>query len=101
VREMYIPELVIRLHRVLYESRSLLPRCVSVCALVFNSDTHHRNIKSALLLANTVADSRYEIYDAFHNPHGNRLGEYLQCIKEAVLGGLEGGGSDPFRIVAS
>ncbi|KAF8573972.1 hypothetical protein K439DRAFT_890278 [Ramaria rubella] len=85
VREMYTPELVIRLHRSLYESRTLIPR----------------NLKSALLLANIVADSRYEIYDAFQNVHGNRLGEYLQCIKQAVLGGLEGGGSDPFKIVVS
>jgi nuclear pore complex protein Nup107 len=53
------------------------------------------------MLANTVADSRYELYDAFQNPYGNRLGEYLQCVKEAVLGGLEGGSSDPFRVVAA
>jgi len=85
VREIYIPELIIRLHRSLYESRTLIPR----------------NIKSALLLANTVADSRYELYDAFQNPYGNRLGEYLQCVRAAILGGLEGGGSDPFGVVAA
>ncbi|KAF8492248.1 nuclear pore protein 84/107 [Gautieria morchelliformis] len=85
VREIYIPELVIRLHRCLYDSRTVIPR----------------NIKSALMLANIVADSRYELYDAFQNPYGNRLGEYLQCVKEAILGGLEGGSSDPFRVVAA
>ncbi|KAF8530254.1 nuclear pore protein 84/107 [Hysterangium stoloniferum] len=85
IREMYVPELIIRLHRALYESRRLVP--------------HH--IKSALLLANTVSDSRFELYEAFQNPHGNRLGEYLQNIKEAVLGSLENGGSDPFRVVAA
>lgn len=63
---------------------------------------HYRNVKNALLLANIVADSRYELYDAFQNAHGNRLGEYLQYVKEAVLGSLEKvGGSDPFRVVTT
>ncbi|GJJ14822.1 hypothetical protein Clacol_009090 [Clathrus columnatus] len=83
IREMYVPELVIRLHRALCESRSITPR----------------NLRSALLLINIVADSRFELYDAFQNPYGNRLPEYLQCIKDAVIDGLSSGGSDPFRVI--
>ena len=29
-----------------------------------------------------------------------RLGDYLSAVRQAVLGGLEGGGSDPFAMVA-
>lgn len=58
-----------------------------------------RNLRSALLLVNIVADSRFELYDVFQNPYGNRLPEYLECVKEAFIQGLEAGGSDPFRVI--
>ncbi|KII84942.1 hypothetical protein PLICRDRAFT_146529 [Plicaturopsis crispa FD-325 SS-3] len=81
VRQMYIPELIIRLHALLYISRTRIPE----------------NLKHALELANVVADSRYKLYEDFVNQDGRRLGDYLSCVRQAILGGLEGGGSDPFR----
>ncbi|KAI0942549.1 hypothetical protein AcW1_003147 [Taiwanofungus camphoratus] len=84
IRQIYIPELIIRLHAMLVTSRSRVPE----------------NLKHALALANIVADSRYKLYEDFVNQDGRRLGDYLDAIQQAVLAGLEGGGSDPFRIVA-
>ena len=59
-----------------------------------------RNVKHALALVNVVADSRYRLYDDFSNQDGRRLGDYLGAVRQAVLAGLEGGGSDPFRVLA-
>jgi nuclear pore complex protein Nup107 len=56
-------------------------------------------LQLALDLANTVADSRYKIYEDFANQDGRRLGDYLGAVRQAVLKGLEGGGSDPFRVI--
>jgi len=85
IRQIFIPELILRLHSVLYESRRWIPE----------------NLKHALYLANVVADSRYRLYEDFVNQDGKRLGNYLAVIRQAILGGLEGGGSDPFRVVTS
>ncbi|GJE90630.1 nuclear pore complex protein [Phanerochaete sordida] len=83
IRQIYVPELVIRLHAMLYSSRARIPG----------------NLKHALELANIVADSRYRLYDDFADQPGRRLGDYLGAVRQAVLGGLEGGGSDPFRVL--
>ncbi|OJT05441.1 Nucleoporin nup107 [Trametes pubescens] len=83
IRQIYIPELIIRLHATLVNSRSRLPE----------------NLKHALSLVNVVADSRYRLYDDFSSQVGRRLGDYLGAVRQAVLAGLEGGGSDPFRIL--
>jgi nuclear pore complex protein Nup107 len=58
-----------------------------------------RNLKRALKLANIVADSRYKLYEDFVNEDGRKIGDYLSAVRQAVLGGLEGGGSDPFRVI--
>ena len=76
-----------------------------------------RNLKRALNLANIVADSRYRLYDDFLGididedlgplqkqleeqqaqvtgrkwVRKTRLGDYLGVVRQAVLGGLEGG----------
>ncbi|EMD36111.1 hypothetical protein CERSUDRAFT_116015 [Gelatoporia subvermispora B] len=84
IRQIYIPELVIRLHALLAASRSKVPE----------------NLKHALQLANIVADSRYKLYEDFLNQDSRRLGDYLGAVRQAILAGLEGGGSDPFRIVS-
>ncbi|KAI1789328.1 nuclear pore protein 84/107 [Ganoderma leucocontextum] len=83
IRQTYIPELIIRLHSILVGSRSRIPE----------------NIKYTLSLVNVVADSRYRLYDDFSSQDGRRLGDYLGAVRQAVLAGLEGGGSDPFRIL--
>ncbi|KAG6828732.1 hypothetical protein H0H92_006920 [Tricholoma furcatifolium] len=85
VRQIYVPELIIRLHSLLVGSR------------------HHikENLRRALELANVVADSRYKLYEDFVNQDGRRLGDYLGAVRQAVLAGLEGGGSDPFRVLST
>ncbi|KAF7323271.1 Nuclear pore complex protein [Mycena chlorophos] len=89
IRQIYVPELIIRLHFVLFSSRAQFPR----------------NLKRALELANVVADSRYRLYEDFAHDDasvgGRRLGDYLEAVRQAILGGLEGGGADPFRILSS
>ncbi|KAJ7063608.1 nuclear pore protein 84/107 [Mycena amicta] len=85
IRQIYVPELIIRLHFVLFVSRAQFPG----------------NLKRALELANIVADSRYGLYEDFVNEDGRRLGDYLGAVRQAILGGLEGGGSDPLRILSS
>ncbi|KAF8962886.1 nuclear pore protein 84/107 [Flammula alnicola] len=83
IRQIYVPELILRLHYLLYSSRKLIPE----------------NLKRALELANVVADSRYKLYEDFMNDGGRSLAEYLGAVRQAILAGLEHGGSDPFRIV--
>lgn len=56
-------------------------------------------MKRALQLVNIVADSRYKLYDDFKGVGGRSLSDYLGAVRQAILGGLENGGSDPFRVV--
>lgn len=104
IRQIYIPELIIRLHSLLFNSRQRIPECVTCLVYPFLILTHlhflTRNLKRALDLANTVADSRYKLYEDFVNEDGRRLGDYLGAVRQAILGGLEGGGSDPFRVIS-
>lgn len=83
IRQLYIPELIIRLHHILVTSRHKIPG----------------NAKLALKLANVVADSRYKLYDDFVGEGGIPLSEYLGAVRQAIIGGLEGGGSDPLRLL--
>ncbi|KAI6008883.1 nuclear pore protein 84/107 [Pisolithus orientalis] len=83
VRQIYVPELILRLHVMLYSSREHIPG----------------NLCVALELANVVADSRYKLYDDFLQPDGRRLGEYLGVVRQAVIAGMESGGSDSFRVL--
>ncbi|KAF4588314.1 Nucleoporin nup84 [Pleurotus pulmonarius] len=83
IRQLYIPELIIRLHHILVSSRHKIPS----------------NAKLALKLANVVADSRYKLYDDFVGEGGIPLSEYLGAVRQAIIGGLEGGGSDPLRLL--
>ncbi|GAW01814.1 nuclear pore complex protein [Lentinula edodes] len=83
IRQIYIPELVIRLHSTLFTSRFRFPD----------------NLKLLLKLVNIVADSRYKLYEDFFSDSGARLDDYLGAVRRAILGGLEGGGSDPFHVI--
>ncbi|PPQ72703.1 hypothetical protein CVT24_012914 [Panaeolus cyanescens] len=85
IRQIYIPELIIRLHYILFTSRKAIPE----------------NLKRALELANVIADSRYKLYEDFMNKGGRNLSEYLGAVRQAVLAGLENGGSDPMRVISS
>ncbi len=100
IRQIYIPELIIRLHYLLFNSRQLFPEYVlSFLPLSPAKPFLIRNMKQTLELVNIVADSRYKLYSDFANEDGRRLGDYLAAVRQGVLGGLEGGGSDPFRVL--
>lgn len=85
IRQIYVPELIMRVHSLLVASRIQVSE----------------NLKHALLLANIVADSRYKLTEDFVSEDGRRLGDYLCAVRQAALAGLEGGGSDPFRIITN
>ncbi|KAK7436197.1 Nucleoporin nup84 [Stygiomarasmius scandens] len=84
IRQIYVPEMIIRLHFILFNSRHRFTE----------------NLKLAIKLANIVADSRYKLYEDFVNQNGRRLGDYLEAVRQGMLGSLENGGSDPFRAIA-
>ncbi|OBZ72749.1 hypothetical protein A0H81_06689 [Grifola frondosa] len=86
IRQIYVPELIIRLHVMLTASRGRIPE----------------NLKHSFALVNVVADSRYKLYNDFASQPGDQtrqLGHYLGAVRQTVLIGLEGGGSDPFRVI--
>ena len=108
IRQIYVPELIIRLHNMLFTSRQMIPEYVD-CSLCFIPFTYcrpisfffFRNLSRALKLVNIVADSRYRLYDDFKGVGGRSLSDYLGAVRQAILGGLENGGSDPFRVVTA
>ena len=67
----------------------------------FQSFFFIRNLNRALQLVNIVADSRYKLYDDFKGVGERNLSDYLGAVRQAILGGLENGGSDPFRVVTA
>lgn len=100
VRQIFIPELAIRLHSILYESRTQIPKCVKIDQSRFTCLTWlFRNLMRSFELTNVVADSKHKLYEDFVGGNDIRLREYLGHVRQAILGGLEGGGSDPFRIL--
>jgi nuclear pore complex protein Nup107 len=103
IRQLFVPELILRLHTLLVSSRTHIPECAS--SFFFRAPPRpnpvclHSNVRGALRLTNVVADSRYMLYTEFAGENGRRLKEYLAAVRTAVLAGLEHGGSDPFRAV--
>jgi len=80
IRQIYIPELVIRLHQELYVSRRLFPG----------------NLRHIFRLTTIVADDRYTLYRDFVSGGKNRLDEYLGTVRSAALAVLDDGSKDPF-----
>ena len=109
IRQLFIPELILRLHGLLVSSRTHIPEYVLVFLSSFARPHSNfslsflfrpfSNVRHALLLANVVADSRYMLFTEFAGENGRKLKEYLAVVRTAVLAGLEHGGSDPFRTV--
>ncbi|CAE6457760.1 unnamed protein product [Rhizoctonia solani] len=83
IRQIYVPEIILALHRELYNSRDIFPV----------------NLRRALQLPNIVADSRYNIFRDFISPDGNRMPEYLASVRDAGIAVLGGGVSDPVQAV--
>ncbi|KAF8321303.1 hypothetical protein DL93DRAFT_2130809 [Clavulina sp. PMI_390] len=90
IRQIFIPELVLRLHQELMASRHLFPA----------------NIKHAYHLSTIVADERYQLYRDFlttatsDGKPKNRLREYMYAVRETGLAALEGGNTDPFSVLS-
>lgn len=100
IRQIYIPELILRLHGLFLQSRHIVPKYVAhtnieICLLICLS----RALAYAFELINVVADARYKLYDDFAGEGGRPLADYLGTVRTAVLAGLENGGSDPFRVL--
>ncbi|KAF8699585.1 Nuclear pore protein, partial [Rhizoctonia solani] len=83
IRQIYVPEIVLALHRELYNSRDIFPA----------------NLRKVLQLPNIIADSRYSIFRDFVSPDGNRMPEYLAGVREAGIAVLGAGVSDPVQAV--
>jgi len=104
IRQVFVPELILRLHMLLVSSRIHILECVLILSVRFPSALSSpflfiSNVRHALCLANIVADSRYMLFTGFSGENGRRLREYLAAVRTAMLAGLEHGGSDPFRVV--
>ncbi|KAH8916316.1 hypothetical protein BT69DRAFT_792286 [Atractiella rhizophila] len=84
VRRLYIPELVLSLHSILYSTRDLISSSLS----------------RAMSLANTVADQKFAVFKEFVTEEENRMPEYLLALREAALVAADKGKGDPFRLVA-
>ncbi|UZJ51384.1 hypothetical protein CBS101457_000704 [Exobasidium rhododendri] len=81
IRQMYIPELVLRLHFMLYEVRDVLPQYLT----------------NAILLPDLIADESHKLYLDFVTHDQNRLQEYLGFVRLAHLAALEQQ-ADPFAL---
>lgn len=102
IRQIFVPELIIRLHAMLYTSRVKIPEYVLSPRIIQAHESDYcvlRNLKETLTLTNIVADARYRLYDDFGDQRGRQLSDYMAAVRHAVLGGLESGGSDPFHIL--
>jgi len=90
IREIFVPELVLRLHQELLVSRHLFPG----------------NLKYLYHVCTIVADERYQLYRDFFTKSTadgkpqNRLPEYLLAMREVALAALEGGNRDPFSVLS-
>jgi nuclear pore complex protein Nup107 len=84
IRRIYIPELVFRLHSMLYETSSILPQTLA----------------SVIQLPNLVADENHKLYLDFIAGDDNRLPEYLEMVRIAEMSSL-GQNPDPFYLSAN
>ncbi|GAA5902150.1 hypothetical protein JCM8208_002489 [Rhodotorula glutinis] len=80
IRRLIVPDLIFRLHRALFETRTLIPS----------------NLSRALALPNLVADERHELYREFIPVPGAGVGAlgieaYLDEVRVAALASLEMG----------
>lgn len=99
IRKIFIPELVMRLTRVLQKARKHYPEYVSIFLsgffLRWSVDGCFRGVAHAMELANILADEKHQLYWCFVTHEGNRMGRYLTVLQDLLLDALQIGGSDP------
>jgi len=108
IRRLIVPDLVFRLHHALFETRTLIPSCVSPrlsfpllepptdSLLLLSLSSSCSNLSRALALPNLVADERHELYREFIPLPGAGAGAlgieaYLDEVRVAALASLEMG----------
>ncbi len=73
IRKLFVPDLVLRLHNMFFDTRSVLPE----------------NLALALQLPNLVADESNKLFLEFVWPKENKLQAYLLRVREAALAQLD------------
>ncbi|KAG8811348.1 Nucleoporin nup84, partial [Serendipita sp. 399] len=81
LRKLFIPEISIRFTRALMNTSIHVPKLV-------------------MELVNLVADGKDKLHLDFIYQGRNRLPEYLLLVKEALVSGMEAGGSDPLAVAS-
>lgn len=81
IRHIFIPDLVVRLHQLLFQTRSLFPSYVS-----WPDKSDDSNLQRALDLTKLVADERLHIYEEFMGSRTQpvRLMRYLDLVRVAA-----------------
>ena len=86
IRQIFVPDLVLRLHRQLVDNKNYLPDA--------------RLLQRALDLTKLVAAEQYHVYEEFlgRDDKPYRLVAYLESVREASLAALADGSSNPFVV---
>lgn len=84
IRQIFIPDLVMRLHTLLFENRKRFPQL----------------LQEALDLTKVVAAEDYHVYEEFlgRDNVATRLIAYLNSVRAASMAALQGGSTDAFRV---
>lgn len=83
IRQIFIPDLVMRVHERLMAYHTRFPQL----------------LQAALDLCSLVADEKHKVYSEFigRDQDTYRLTNYLDHVREASMAALAGGSADPFR----
>ncbi|RSH80942.1 Nucleoporin nup84 [Apiotrichum porosum] len=86
IRQIFVPDLVLRLHNRLVDNRELFPAL----------------LQRALDMTKLVAAEDYHVYEEFLGSDDKpyRLVAYLDRVREASMAALQSGSPDPFKAVA-
>lgn len=84
IRQIFVPDLVLRLHQTLIENKDYFPVL----------------LQRALDMSKLVASEKYHIFTEFlgHDDRPYRLVAYLEKVCEASLEALKSGSSNPFVV---
>lgn len=86
IRQIFVPDLVMRMHERLTSNHTRFPRL----------------LQAALDMCTLVAAQEHHVYEEFigRDADASRLVNYLDHVREASMAALAAGSSDPFRAPA-